>query len=404
MIRKVLVVDDDRAVREALQQTLELADLEPVMAGSVTVAKDVVDQNFEGIVLSDIRMPGKDGFDFLEHLVALDRDLPVILLTGHADVPMAVRAMSTGAFDFLEKPCAPAELVKSVRRGLETRRLALENRALRREIADGDIVARLMPGLSPAMGALRAQVRTMASSRAPVLVTAEAGLSCRRVADALHRRSPRSDGPFATLRATSMEPIAVAARVADAEGGTLFLDTCNRLSSETQGVLCDALDEAADVRVVAGYLDGADAPTLMPDLRLRLDVLRLRIPPLRERPQDIVGLFKRYAAGVAEQGDLVVPDIGQEDAAWLTAQDWPGNDRALRNSAVRFVMGERDWESTEQMSLTERMGLFERALLVEALERSRGQAGKAAESLGLPRKTFYDKLARYSLKPEVYRS
>ena len=138
MTRRVLLVDDDREVREALGQSLELADLDPVVAGSFVEAKDHIEPRFDGVIVSDIRMPGRDGFHLLDYARQQDADLPVILLTGEADVPMAVRAMGDGAFDFLEKPCAPADLIAVVERALKARGEVLEDRRLKLELDSGE--------------------------------------------------------------------------------------------------------------------------------------------------------------------------------------------------------------------------------------------------------------------------
>ena len=138
MTQKVLLVDDDAAVREALGQTLDLAEMEPVLAGSFVAAKDHISPEFEGVILSDIRMPGRDGFHLLDYAQEIDAELPVILLTGEGDIPMAVRAMEQGAFGFLEKPCAPADLLAEVERALKTRALVLENRRLKAQLEAGD--------------------------------------------------------------------------------------------------------------------------------------------------------------------------------------------------------------------------------------------------------------------------
>ena len=132
MMRRVLLVDDDRAVREALGQTLELAGLSPTVAGSYIEAKDHIGPGFEGVVVTDIRMPGKDGFALLDLVQSADAELPVILLTGEGDVPMAVRAMAGGAFDFLEKPCSGKALLAVVEKALETRARVMETRLFRR--------------------------------------------------------------------------------------------------------------------------------------------------------------------------------------------------------------------------------------------------------------------------------
>ena len=138
MTRKVLLVDDDAAVREALSQTLELADMSAVAAGSFVVAKDHITPEFDGVVLSDIRMPGRDGFHLLAYAQEQDADLPVILLTGEGDIPMAVKAMGQGAFGFLEKPCAPADLISLLERALKTRTMVLENRRMRHLVETGE--------------------------------------------------------------------------------------------------------------------------------------------------------------------------------------------------------------------------------------------------------------------------
>ncbi|MGA0925559.1 MAG: response regulator, partial [Lutimaribacter sp.] len=163
-LHKVLVVDDDAAVRAALVQTLELANLQPISAGSFIEAKDHICASFEGVILSDIRMPGRDGFHLLGFAHGIDSELPVILLTGEGDIPMAVRAMGQGAFGFLEKPCPPADLLAEVERALKTRALVLENRLLKAQLEAGDPAARLLFGTSAQADALRARVRMVAQT------------------------------------------------------------------------------------------------------------------------------------------------------------------------------------------------------------------------------------------------
>jgi len=182
MSRQVLLVDDDAAVREALGQTLELADLACISAGSFIVAADHISAAFDGVIISDIRMPGRDGFHLLAHVQGVDPDLPVILLTGEGDIPMAVKAMGEGAFDFLEKPCAASDLLAVVERALKTRTLVLENRELRQLVESGDPAARMIFGVSALANQLRAQVRRVALARGDVLVA-----GCRRFACCLCR-------------------------------------------------------------------------------------------------------------------------------------------------------------------------------------------------------------------------
>ncbi|MBU2963251.1 sigma-54 dependent transcriptional regulator [Citreicella sp. C3M06] len=407
MIRKVLLVDDDAAVREALGQTLELAEFDAITAGSFVEAKDRIGPGFEGVIVSDIRMPGRDGFHLLDYAHEKDAELPVILLTGEGDIPMAVRAMSAGAFDFLEKPCAPSDLISSVERALHTRRLVLENRRLKAQLETGDAAARMIFGISPQSETLRAQVRAAARAGTDVLIRGARGAGIPKVAEVVHLCSARAKGPFEKRSAAGLGRDALAAAWQDCAGGTLFLDEIGALPSDSQLALLDLLEEGG-ARLVAGTVDDpavlVEQGRFTPDLHYRLEVMTLRIPALAERPEDIPVLFRHYVAQAAEQSGLPEPVIGDEVIAGLIARDWPGNARALMSAAMRFVLGlAEDQPGGEGLGLTERMAQVERSLLADALRRTGGQASAAAEALKLPRKTFYDKLAKYGLKPESFR-
>ena len=409
MTRRVLFVDDDAAVRAAMRQTLELGECEPVMAGSFIEAKDHITPGFAGVVISDIRMPGRDGFHLLDHARAVDRELPVILLTGEGDIPMAVRAMEQGAFGFLEKPCAPAEFLVEVERALKTRALVLENRRLKAQLETGDPAARLLFGHSDKAEALRARVRSVArAGGGEILVSGPPGSGISKVAEVVHLMSPVAGGPFVKRPAAGLSAEALADLWRGAEGGSLFLDEVQEMPRETQFAALERLGEGADIRVIAGSSGDlralVEAGRLNAELFYRLDVMRVHIPALRERPEDIPVLFRQYVAQAAEQAGLPVPEIAPEHLAGLMAQDWPGNARALMSAAMRFVLGMPD-EVPEagDLGLAEQLARVERSLLIAALGRQKGRASAAAEALKLPRKTFYDKLARYGIKPEDYR-
>ncbi|MFK7751268.1 MAG: sigma-54-dependent Fis family transcriptional regulator, partial [Sedimentitalea sp.] len=196
MSARVLVVDDDAAVREALVQTLELAGIEALAAGSFVGAKDLITRDFSGVILSDMRMPGRDGFHLLAHARAVDEDLPVVLLTGEGDIPMAVSAIEQGAFDFLEKPCAPADLLEVLHRALASRQGVLESRRSQAVRAAGDPAARLIFGVSDLAEGLRARVRRVARTDAEVLLSGAPGSGISKVAEVIHLCSPRAQGPF----------------------------------------------------------------------------------------------------------------------------------------------------------------------------------------------------------------
>ncbi|KEO59247.1 sigma-54-dependent transcriptional regulator [Thioclava indica] len=407
MIRRVLFVDDDRAVREALGQTLELAGLRPTLASSYIEAKDHIGPAFEGVVISDIRMQGKDGFALLELVQKADADLPVILLTGEGDVPMAVRAMALGAYDFLEKPCSGKELLAVVERALEQRARVMQIRLFKREGQRGDAAARILVGRSAVGEALRENARRAARSGAEVLITGAPGAGNSKVAEVIHLLSSHARRPFVKRAAAGLSPEDLAASFAQAEGGTLYLDEVADLPQPAQFALIELLETRPATRLIAGtYRDLAGlarAGRFNPDLYWRLEALRLRVPSLSERPEDIPDLFRHYVATACEQANLAIPEIPPDLSAALMARDWPGNSRALMSEAMRFAMGLGAGEAAHNLGLAERMAGVEKSLLAEALAQAGGNATEAATALKLPRKTFYDKLARHGLRAEDYR-
>jgi two-component system C4-dicarboxylate transport response regulator DctD len=405
--RRVLLVDDDASVREALGQTLELADMIPTLAGSYIEAKDHIARDFAGVVVSDIRMPGKDGFALLDYAQTTDPELPVILLTGEGDVPTAVQGMASGAFDFLEKPCAPADLIAVVEKALKTRALVLQNRALKAQVQAGDAASRLLRGTSALSQKMRSDARTVARTMADVLITGEPGVGTAKMAEVVHLLSAVSRGPFVKLAGAAITPDTLARTFAEAKDGTLFIDEIAALPQPAQFALIEAIEDPAAPRIIAGtYQDLgklAETGAFHPDLYYRLDAARIHIPPLRERREDIPTLFRHYLAIACEQAALPLPDVLPDVMQRLVAQDWPGNARSLMNAAMRYAMGMTEADTSEGLGLTERMAEVERTFLTEALRDHAGNATEAARALKLPRKTFYDKLARHGLRPEDYR-
>jgi len=404
----VLIVDDDAAVREALAQSLELAELAARPAGSFIEAKDYIAPDFPGVILSDIRMPGRDGFHLLHYTLEQDPDLPVILLTGEGDIPMAVEAMGQGAFGFLEKPCAPDDLVPVLQRALSTRRLVLENRRLKTQLETGDPAARMIFGTSAPAEELRARVRAVARTGTEVLVTGPPGAGVAKVAEVIHLMSPCARGPFVKRHGAGLDAAALDDALGAAAGGSLFLDDVGAMADPAQYALLERLEQGTEARLIAGSTAdlGAEvaAGRMNAEFYYRLDVTPVRIPALSERPEDIPVLFTHYVAQAAEQAGLPAPDVTTEHMARLMAQDWPGNARSLMSAAMRFVLGlPEEASEAAELGLVEQMARVERSLLVAALGRQNGRASEAAKALKLPRKTFYDKLARYGIRPEDYR-
>ena len=407
MTRCVLLVDDDKAVRDALGQTLMLSDYDVKTAGSYIEAKDLIDQNFAGVVVSDIRMPGKDGFALLEFVQAVDPDLPVILLTGEGDIPMAVRGMSGGAFSFLEKPCDPSDLIAIVDKALRTRLLVLENRSLRSQLEKGDAASRMLFGTSSLAEKLRSRVRAVSRTTAEVLISGAPGSGNSKVAEVIHLLSAGSVSPFEKRAAAGMSTDDLLAVLDIARGGTLFIDEVSGLEPKTQFALLDVLERGAGARVITGsYRDLAkdvESGSFNPDLFYRLDVMRVRIPALRERPEDIPVLFRHYLRIACEQANISEPDVTPDVISRLLAQEWPGNARALMNAAMQFALGLSDGQEVQDLGLVEQLASVERSLLNATLQRFGGNATDAAKSLKLPRKTFYDKLSRHRIKADRFR-
>ncbi|MBJ3762212.1 sigma-54-dependent Fis family transcriptional regulator [Maribius pontilimi] len=407
MTIRVMIVEDEPDLRDALAQTLELADLDPLTASSFVAAKDRITAEFDGVILSDIRMPGRDGFHLLKYAQKIDPDLPVILLTGEGDVPMAVKGMSAGAYDFLEKPCAAADLVASVQKALKTRALVLENRRLKSAAQEGDAAGRLIFGESALARTLRDRVRAVARTRAEVLILGAPGSGISKVAEVIHLLSDRASAPFVKLSAASADAKALGQAIDRAAAGSLFIGEIADLTPPLQATLLERLEGEIDARIIAGSFRALDTDAaegqFNPDLFYRLDLMRVRIPSLSERPEDIPLLFRKYVAQAAEQAALDPPEITSDTLARIMAQDWPGNARALMNAAMRFAMGVEDRDPGADLGLNEQMAQVERSLLIQALRQAKGHATSAAQALKLPRKTFYDKLTRHDLKPEDFR-
>jgi two-component system, NtrC family, C4-dicarboxylate transport response regulator DctD len=439
----ILFIDDEPDLRAANVQALELADLPVVGYGDANQALRRVSKDFDGIVVSDLRMPGMDGIELFAALRAIDPQLPVILISGHADVPTAVGALREGAFDFLAKPFASDHLIATCRRALETRQLVLENRRLRAAAAAAADSDSPLIGESAVMVRLRETIAQVARADIDVLVEGETGSGKELVARLLHRQGPRGARPFVAVNCGALPEAHAEAelfghargavahgrleqtgRIAQSDRGTLFLDEIDSMASPVQAKLLRVLEErevvplgaeapvAVDLRVVAAAKrdlgEAMAAGAFRSDLFYRLNVVRLRVPPLRERRGDIPLLFAHFvesaATGLAGGGGFVMTDAIRRH---LSEHDWPGNVRELRNFAQGAVLGltsGRAGASPASLgTLAERLDRFERAVIAETLAETSGNVSDAVRLLGTPRKTLYDKMRRLGLRAERFR-
>lgn len=444
---QVILVDDDPHLRQALSQTLDLAGLKVVSLTDAQGLAERIAADWPGVVVSDIRMPGIDGLQLLEQLHGLDSELPVLLITGHGDVPLAVQAMRAGAYDFLEKPFASDALLDSVRRALALRRLVLDNRSLRLALSDRQQLSTRLVGHSPSMLRLHEQIGALAGTRADVLILGETGAGKEVVARALHDLSSRRDGPFVAINAGALAESVVESELFGhepgaftgaqkrrigkfefANGGTLFLDEIESMSLDVQVKLLRLLQERVverlggnqliplDIRIVAATKEdlrqAADQGRFRADLYYRLNVAPLRIPPLRERGDDILVLFQHFADAASQRHGLPPHSLQPTQRAMLLRHDWPGNVRELQNAAERFALGLElalDVPAPAPASaapvsysgnLSEQVEQFERSLISAELSQPHNSMRSLAEALGVPRKTLHDKLRKHGLSFE----
>lgn len=436
----VFFVDDEQPLRIAAQQTLELADLDCTCFDLATHALERIEPDFPGVVVTDIRMPGMTGTDLLRAILQKDAEIPVILVTGHGDVDLAVSMMRDGAYDFIEKPFAPERLVDAVRRALVMRRLTLENRRLRSQVAPPLTAQARLRGFSPQMARVRKQIDSVAATDADVLIVGETGTGKGLAAQALHAASARAKQPFVAINCAALpsELIeselfgheagafvgATRARVGKfehARRGTVFLDEIDSLPLAIQPKLLQAVETrtvtrlgshdpiALDVRFIAASktdLETAAAQgTFRGDLLYRLNVATLRMPPLSARREDVPVLFLAFVSQIADRQDMPVPPVPGSVLEAMAARDWPGNARELRNAAERYVLGlpeGRDEGFGLGLSLAQRMADHERALIAASLAANAGRLKPTYEALGISRKALYEKMVRYGLERELF--
>lgn len=446
----VLIVDDDPSMRAALRQWIRLADFDTIEVATVDQALAELSTEFPGCVVTDVMLDGDDGMDLLRQIGNLDSELPVVLITGHGDVPMAVEAMRAGAYDFVEKPFDPDYIAEVVKRACGRRSLVLENRTLRTQLADVNRLESKLIGTSPAMQALRKQVLHFAKTDAAVLVIGETGTGKEVIAQALHDFSARKDAPFMAINAAALPETMVEAelfgheagaftgadrqrigRIEAANGGALFLDEIVSMPLTLQPKLLRVLQERkidriggvkpvdVDIRLIsAANIDPPSAVNdgrLREDLLFRLNAIELKVPPLRERGRDSLLLFDTFLNRFAVQYGLDAPVPTAQDEAFLQTYAWPGNVRELRNAAERFVLNaDVNPKPLEALvtgqsypaspatggSLKELMDSYERSLIEGALRRHSGRISDVMRELNLPRRTLNEKMTRLGLSRE----
>ena len=370
----VLLIEDDDDVRQSTAQALTLAGFKVESFASVEAARAHVVFGAPAVVVCDVRLPGLSGTDWLPAIRGIDADLPVILVTGHGHIAMAVQAMSEGAYDFIEKPFTSERLAAIVRHAVERRQLTLQVRSLRDALENWNGIQGVLIGRSAQMQQVRRTVMSLAGTSADVLIYGETGTGKELVARCLHDYSERRRQHFVPLNCGGLpESLAESelfgheagaftsanrprvGKFEYAHGGTLFLDEIESMPMAVQVKLLRALQERCierigsnkaipfDCRVVAASKDDlkalSDQQKFRADLYYRIGVAFIELPPLRERREDIPLLFEHFTLLAAARHERAAPILSSAQLADLMAYAWPGNVRELRNVADRFVLG-----------------------------------------------------------------
>jgi len=455
----IVVIDDDEAARHSIGQMLALRGWRTEVFSSAEAALAWPGLAEAMCIITDVKMPGMDGEEFLAHLTAMPAAPPVVMITGHGDIAMAVRCLKAGAFDFAEKPFDDDVLLAYVGKAIEKSHLVREARELRRRLrlcSPGEDGKYGMIGLSRAMQEVYAQVEAAARSDVPVLLLGETGAGKELVARAIHAQSHRASGPFVPVNAGALPETMLESelfghakgsftgaleqregKLMMATGGTLLLDEIETISSRAQVQLLRVLDDGVvealgsdkprkvDIRLVCAsnreLSDEVRAGVIREDFYHRIMVLRIRVPPLRERTEDITLLVSHFLKLAADRNGVPVPAVPEATLADMMRYPWPGNVRELKNAVERMVITARDGtaggfspdmmgDSGRLLSLPPGEGLLrdeleklERRLIEGALKENKGEINPTWHALGISRRALYERIRKYGLDRESFK-
>lgn len=448
----VFIIDDEESMRLAISQWLALSDYEVESFSLGEKALKELSPDFEGVVISDIRMPGIDGLELLDKAKNTDPDIPVILITAHGDIPMAVSAIRNGAYDFIEKPFDPEILLETVRRAIERRHLILENRSLKKKLEESSGIEKKLLGTSDQIQFLHQEIMDLGPTDASVFLVGETGSGKEVVARCLHEISSRRGKNFVAINCGAIPETlfeselfgheqgaftgAQGKRIGKfemAHGGTLFLDEVNSMPPNLQVKVLRVLQEREierlgantpipiDIRIISAtnhdQKTHGSSGTIREDLYYRLNVAEIHIPPLRKRQSDIPLLFEYFCMKAEERYNRKAAPLDFDSFAVLLAHTWPGNVRELKNAAERYVLSSlppenriahilRNMANTPDRkpvsSLAEQIMLFERTVIENALKRSNGHITTVLEELDLPRRTLNQKMKNHGISRKDY--
>lgn len=422
-----MIVEDDREIRLSL---VELLDAAGWQASAFPRAEDALKQLPDlqpVVILSDIRMPGIGGMGLLD-AVSADGP-PVVLISAHGDIPMAVDAMTRGAYSFVEKPYEPRRLLTILTHAADQHQMKAANARLKDRLFSVSGLDRILLGQTPVMAALRETIADLSDTDAPVLIRGETGTGKDLVARALHDLGPRAEQNFLALNASLLTARNLAQSVGSANGGTLFLDEIGACPVDVQAMLLRLIEhkeipsetgqpQSLDIRILSATNEDVDraivAGTLRSDLFFRLNPFTIHIPPLRERKDDISLLVNHFLETAAQTYEIAAPEITVQDVKALLAHPWPGNVRELRSVVERRTHAARrglgsfsaainpsDEAHDVPDTLREAVATFERELIGKAIQSHKGRMDAVAEALGIGRRTLNEKIVKLGLDKDA---
>ncbi len=449
MARRVLVVDDEQGVREALRQVLEYEGMEVQTVSGGDQALKALPDFHPHLVLLDVKMAGMDGLQTLSEIKKIDAALPVVMISGHGTIQTAVEATQLGAYDFLEKPLDTDRIILTLRNAIKAVDLTSENERLREAVQDRYEIV----GSSRVLKQVLEVIEKVAPTPARVLIMGENGSGKELVARAIHRLSPRAERPFVEVNCAAIPSELIESELfghmkgsftgafADrtgkfeqADGGTLFLDEVGDMSAAAQAKVLRALEEGVvtrigaskaikvDVRVIAATNKSLEAEIaagrFREDLYYRINVVPIEVPPLRSRRDDIPALVEKFSQDIATTFGFKTKEFDRGALEALAARDWPGNVRELRNAVERLLIltsgdtigahdvarlgGATQDATVGELMLCETFDEFkqeaERTFLRGKLSESGWNVSETARKLAMPRSNLYKKIEKYGLE------
>ncbi|MCL6414911.1 sigma-54 dependent transcriptional regulator [Aestuariirhabdus sp. Z084] len=442
--KPIILVDDEELVLRANEQWLQLAGFQPECFTDPRQALERLQKPFSGILVSDVKMPHMDGLELMTQAIALQPQLPVVLITGHGDVDMAVRSVQAGAYDFIEKPFDPQRLVKTLERAFDQLQLTRQNQQLRERLREQSGIGAKLIGISPAMQQLHQDILEIAALNTHVVIYGETGSGKELVAQSLHEYGQHPNAAFVALNCAAIPESlfeselfgheagafsgAAKRRIGKfeyANGGTLFFDEIESMPTNLQTKVLRAIQEQRIERLgsnqsielnnrilSASKADLQQLADFRQDLYYRLNISEIHIPPLRDRREDIPLLFNHFSELAANENNLEPRQLEEHEEDLLLVHNWPGNVRELRNIATRFALGKRGLgelflqksatfdtplDTSRTRSLAQKVNSYEQDLIQQSLNKHQGNITEVLQELDLPRRTLNQKMQKYGI-------